>query len=70
MGAWNVMEWAVGRASEIILVASKAATMNGVKGTGRSHYLRLLCLDDSGGERRMRQSWPRRPTSCLNAKSF
>ena len=57
-------------AGDLKRVASKAATMNGVKGTRRSRDLRLLCLDDGGGERRVRQNWPRRPTFCFSAKSF
>ena len=51
-------------------MASMTAMMNAIKLAHSLRALRQLCLDDGGGRRSWRQSWPRRTTSCFNAKSF
>ena len=41
-----------------MIVALMAATMNGVQAARRSLALQLLCLDDGGGQRKLRRFVP------------
>ena len=45
-------------AGDLMAVAVMAATMNGVQAARRSLALQLLCLDDGGGQRKLRRFVP------------